>query len=101
MRVGSDGGEVLDDFLGRFCLAGAGLAGDEDRLVLALVAHVDPCALGDGEDVGRVLVATFAAVGLDDGVCVELEGLVWVYGDEEEAGVGLRWVDKWMWYYWR
>lgn len=81
MRVGGDGGEILDDFLRRFCLAGAGFAGDEDGLVLAFVAHVDPCAFGDGEDVWWVLVPTFSAVGLDDGVCVELEGLVGVYGD--------------------
>ena len=45
---------------------------DEDTLVLAFLAHVHPCALGDGEYVRRVLITTLAAVLMYD--CIGVEG---------------------------
>lgn len=85
VHVGCDRCEVLDDFLCAFCFACAGFARDEDALVLALVAHVDPCAFGDGKDVGRVLVAAFVAVLLDDRIGVQGETRVRVDRYEEQA----------------
>ena len=49
-------------------------------MVLAFFAHVDPCPLGDGEYVWRVLVPPLAAVLVDDRVRVEREVLVRVDG---------------------
>ena len=53
--AGADEGEVGDDLLGVLGLAGAGLAGDQHGLVLALVHHLLVGAVGDGEEVGRHL----------------------------------------------
>ena len=62
---------------------------NEDALVLSLLAHIDPCTLGNGEDVRGILVAALAAVLMYDGVGVERKGLVRIDGDQEEAGVCL------------
>lgn len=44
---------------------------DEDTLVLSLFSHIDPCTLGDGEDMGRILIATLASILVNDGIRVE------------------------------
>jgi hypothetical protein len=62
---------------------------DEDALVLALLAHAHPCALGNGEDVRRVSVPPLAAVLLHDRVRVQGQVLVGVDRDEEQARVRL------------
>lgn len=35
---------------------------DEDTLILPFLAHIDPCSLGNGEDMGRILVSPFASI---------------------------------------
>lgn len=44
---------------------------DENTLILALLAHVHPGAFGDGEYMGRVLVAPLSAVLMDNRVGVQ------------------------------
>ena len=89
MHVHCDRSGVLNDFLRVLRLSCTELAGDEDALVLAFVAHAHPRALSDGKDVRRVLVSAFAAVLRDDRVAVEWEGLVRVDGYQEQARVRL------------
>ncbi|KAI3485216.1 hypothetical protein L1887_51501 [Cichorium endivia] len=88
--VGGDGGEVLDDLLCVFGLTCAGLSGDEETLVFAVVDHVAHGLVGEGKDVGSVLLASAPLVCGDDGVCVDGEGMVGVDRDEEETGVGVN-----------
>ena len=71
MHVRRDCSEVLNDLLRILRLSRTGLACDEDTLVLTLITHAHPGALGDGEDVRRVLVPSLPAVLLHDRVSVE------------------------------
>ena len=70
MHVRRDSSEVLYD-LRVLCLPCSRLAGGEDALVLAFVAHAHPGTLSNGEDVRRVLVPSLPAVLLHDRVRVE------------------------------
>ena len=51
--------------------------------------HVGVSAVGDGEDVGRHLIAPAALVDVDGAVGVDGEALVGVNGHAEQAGVGV------------
>jgi hypothetical protein len=62
MRLSSNCGKVLDDFLCALCLPGSGLASDEDTLIFALLPHVHPSTLSNGKDVWWALVTPVRAV---------------------------------------
>ena len=62
---------------------------DEDGLVLAADHHALEGSLGDGEDVGRHLVAPLPNVDLHGALGVDGETLVGVDGNTEETGVGV------------
>lgn len=66
MGIGSYSCKVLDHFLRAFCLTCTRFSSNEDTLILPFIAHVDPCTLGDGEDMWGVLVASFGPVLLYD-----------------------------------
>ena len=68
VNVRSDGRQVLNDLLRVLGLTRARLARDKDGLVLALLAHVHPRLLGDGEDMGWVLIPSFVSILGNDGV---------------------------------
>lgn len=114
-RVGGDGGEVLDNFLGVLGLARAGLAGDEDGLGLVPRGeHVLPRLLRHRVDVRGVLLPPLVLVlcqaagkvcqysrtvklwiGLVGLTLDGLRGIDWerpigVHCDEEQARVRLR-----------
>lgn len=56
---------------------------DQDTLVLAFLAHVDPCSLSNREYMGRVLIPPLATILVDDGIRVKGEMLVWVDSYQE------------------
>lgn len=104
--ISGNGSKILDDLLGAFGLACAGLATalkrvkegsgeevenlrDQDTLVLPLLAHVHPRAFGDCEYVGWVLITTFVAVLMYNGVRVQGQRLVWVDCNQEQSRVRL------------
>jgi hypothetical protein len=84
-----DGSEVLDDLFGVFGLASAGLARDQDALILVFVHHVAVCLVGHGEDVRLVVLSVTTPVYVNVLVGVDRERRVGVNGDEEEPGVGV------------
>ena len=70
MHVRRNCSEVLYD-LRVLCLPCTGLAGGEDALVLAFVAHAHPGTPSNGKDVRRVLTRSLPAVLLHDRIRVE------------------------------
>ena len=85
MCVGSDCRKELDNLLRTLGLTGTRLATtktgygtadrekgsdvrDEDSLVLSLLSHIDPCTFGDCEDMRRILIATLAAILVDNSI---------------------------------
>lgn len=58
---------------------------DEHALALAPFAHTDPGPLGDGEDMGCVVLPLAIAILLDVGVRVDRQCAVRIDGDEEET----------------
>lgn len=61
VHVSRDRSEILDDLLGAFCLPCPRLARDKDALVFALLPHIHPSTLGNGEDVWWILVTSMRA----------------------------------------
>ena len=85
----ADGGQVLQDQLGGLRLPGAGLARDDDALVLPRAAHQRVAVVADGEDVGRELADLLLLVELDLLRGVDRQDLVRVHRNEDGARVRL------------
>ena len=86
----ADGGQVLQDQLGGLRLPGAGLARDDDALVLPRAAHQRVAVVADGEDVGRELADLLLLVELDLLGRVDGQDLVGVHRDQDRTSVGLQ-----------
>ena len=100
---GAEDGEVGDHLLRVLRLAGAGLAGDQHRLILRVVHHLRVRPVGGGKEVRRHLrgcfyqvfkltphlVSPFPDIHLASPVRVDGEPLVGVDHHAEEARVGL------------
>lgn len=63
---------------------------DQDTLVFSFFTHIDPGALGNGENMWRVFIPPLITIRSDDGVCVEGKLGVWIDGDQEEPRVCLH-----------
>ncbi|KAI0871101.1 hypothetical protein GGS24DRAFT_492490 [Hypoxylon argillaceum] len=82
-------GEILDDFLGVFCLASTGFSSDQDALVFTLVNKVAESLVGHGEYVRLRVFSASALVHIDILVGVNGQRAVRIHGDQEEARVGI------------
>ena len=54
---------------------------DQDTLILALFAHVNPGTLSHGEYVLRVFITALSPILMNDGVGVKRKSLIWVDGN--------------------
>ena len=86
----TDRGQILQDQLCTFRLAGARLARDDDALILPVPAHVRVRVVTDREDVRGQLADLALLVQLDLVGGVDRQYLVRVDGDQNRTGVCLK-----------
>ena len=82
--------QELQNQLGRFSLATAALATDDDALIVLVALHAPVGIVADGEDVRREFADLLVRVPTDVISIVDVEQLVRIDGDEDRAREGLK-----------